>query len=239
MYTAYADNSTFFLRDILLVKELVNSFNQFYHFSSLKANIEKCGIACIGSLKGVTEEVCGLKCVDLSNNTIKILGIHLSYNKKIQMLNNFTTTIKEIQQVLCLCNSRTLTLGTMISKTLAISNIVYLVLITNVPKLIVQELQKCKKFSWQKSSPKIKHKTLSNTFETGGLKNVDINLKAISLQCSWVKKLFDGNVHEWKVVPLHLIRITFSQKFKFHSNLSYDTKLLTSFPVFYKNIFRY
>ena len=89
------------------------------------------------------------------------------------------------------------------------------------------------------SHPKIKHKTLSNTFETGGLKNVDINLKAISLQCSWVKKLFDGNVHEWKVVPLHLIRITFSQKFKFHSNLSYDTKLLTSFPVFYKNIFRY
>ena len=25
----------------------------------------------------------------------------------------------------------------------------------------------------------------------------------------------------------------------FHSNLLYDTKLLTSFPVFYKNIFRY
>ena len=100
------------------------------------------------------------------------------------MLNNFTTTIKEIQQVLCLCNSRTLTLRTMISKTLAISNIVYLVLITNVPKLIVQELQKCKKFSWQKSSPKIKHKTLSNTFETGGLKNVDNDLKVISLQCS-------------------------------------------------------
>ena len=238
-YTTYADDSTFFLRDILSVRELINSFNQFYHFSGLKANIEKCGIACIGSLKGVTEEVRGLKCVDLSNNTIKILGIHLSYNKKIQMLNNFTTTIKEIQQVLCLCNSRTLTLRTMIFKTLAISNIVYLVLITNVPKLIVQELQKCKIFSWQKSSPKIKHETLSNTFETGGLKNVDIDLKVISLQCSWVKKLYDENFHEWKIIPLHLIRITLGQNFKFHSNLSYDTKLLTSFPVFYKNIFRY
>ena len=42
-----------------------------------------------------------------------------------------------------------------------------------------------------------------------------------------------------KVIPLHLIRITFGQNFKFHSNLSYDTKLLTSFPVFYKNIFHY
>ena len=128
----------------------------------------------------------------------------------------------------------------MIFKTLAISKIVYLALITNVPKVIVEELQKIqKKFLWQNSRPKIKHKTLSNTFETGGLKNVDINLKVISLQCSWVKKLYDENFHEWKIIPLHLIRITLGQNFKFHSNLSYDTKLLTSFPVFYKNIFRY
>ena len=78
---------------------------------------------------------------------------------------------------------------------------------------------------------------MSNIFETGGLKNVDINLKVISLQCSWVKKLYDENFHEWKVIPLHLTRITFGQNFKFHSNLSNDTKLLSSFPVFYKNIF--
>ena len=128
----------------------------------------------------------------------------------------------------------------MIFKTLAISKIVYLALITNVPKVIVKELQKIqKKILWQNSRLKIKHKTLSNTVETGGLKNVDINLKIISLQCSWVKKLYDENFHEWKIIPLHLIRITLGQNFKFHSNLSYDTKLLTSFPVFYKNIFRY
>ena len=84
---------------------------------------------------------------------------------------------------------------------------------------------------WENSRPKLKHKTLSNTFETGGLKSVDINLKVISLQSSWVNKLYDENFHEWKVIPLHLIRITFGQ--------NYDTKLLTSFPVFYKNIFRY
>ena len=86
LYTAYADDSTFFLRDILSLKELINSFNQFYHFSGLKANIGKCEIAGIGSLKGVTEAVCGLKSVDLSNDTIKILGIHFSYNKIILSL---------------------------------------------------------------------------------------------------------------------------------------------------------
>ena len=100
--TAYADDSTFFLRDTLLVKELINSFNQFYHFSGLKSNIGKCEIAGIGSLKEVAEAVCGLKLVDLSNDTIKILGIHFSYSRKVQMQNNFISTIKKIQQVLCL-----------------------------------------------------------------------------------------------------------------------------------------
>ena len=48
-----------FLRNILSVKELVNSFNQFYHFSGLKANIGKCEIVGIDSLKGATEAICG------------------------------------------------------------------------------------------------------------------------------------------------------------------------------------
>ena len=92
----HSSKVTFFLRDILSVKELINSFNQFYHFSRLKANIGKCEIAGIGSLKGFTEAVCGLKSVDLSNDTIKILGIHFSYSKKVQMQNDFISTIKKI-----------------------------------------------------------------------------------------------------------------------------------------------
>ena len=92
LYPAYVDDSTFFLRDITSVKELINSFNQFYHFSGLKYNIDKCEIASIGSLKGVTEAVYGLKCVNLSNDAIKILGMHFPYNKKVQMQNNFIIT---------------------------------------------------------------------------------------------------------------------------------------------------
>ena len=101
MYTVYADDSTFFLKEIFYqLKNLVSivsvdSFNQFYYFFGLKANIEKCEIAGIGSLKGVTEAVCGLKCFDLSNDTIGILGIHFSYSKKFQMQNNFIDTIKK------------------------------------------------------------------------------------------------------------------------------------------------
>ena len=75
------------------------------------------------------------------------------------MQNNLITAIKKIQQVLRLWNSHTLTLEgrIMIFKTLAISTIVYLVLITNVPKETVEELQEIQKtFLWQNSRPKIK-----------------------------------------------------------------------------------
>ena len=73
-----------------------------------------------------------------------MLGIHFSNNKKVQMQNNFITTIKKIQQVLRLWNSRMLTLEgrNMILKNLAISKIVYLALKTNLPKVIVKELEK-------------------------------------------------------------------------------------------------
>ena len=71
------------------------------------------------------------------------------------------------------------------------------------------------------------------------MKNVDISLKVVSLYCCWVKRLYDENFYQWKVIPLHLTCITFSQNFKFHSNLSYDATLLFSFSVFYKNHFRF
>ena len=73
------------------------------------------------------------------------------------MQNNFITTKKKIQQVLRLRNSGTLTPeeSIMIFKILAISKIVCLALITNVPKVIVKELQKLQnKCLWQNSRSK-------------------------------------------------------------------------------------
>ena len=60
------------------------------------------------------------------------------------MQNNFITTIKKIQQILRLRNSRTLPLEgrIMMFKTLAISKIVYIALITNVPKEMLKNFKK-------------------------------------------------------------------------------------------------
>ena len=43
----------------------------------------------------------------------------------------------------------------------------------------------------------------------GGLKNVNIQKKVISLQCAWVRRFYDDSFHEWKVIPLKLIKNAF------------------------------
>ena len=73
---------------------------------------------------------------------------------------------------------------------------------TRVPTELIVELEKIQKqFIWP-TKPKIKNETISSAFEDGGLKNVDINKKITSLQCSWIKRLYDGSFHEWKLIKL-------------------------------------
>ena len=69
-------------------------------------------------------------------------------------------------------------------KVLAISKIVYVLRMIKVPTEIIVELEKTqKRFIWP-IKPKIKSETIYFDFNDGGFKNVDINKKIASLQCS-------------------------------------------------------
>ena len=240
LYSAHADDSTFFLRNIDSVIELARTFKEFSSFSDLSPNMSKCEIAGIGSLKGVEIAVCGMKNIDLTKDAVKIIGISFSYNKAIQNELNFRTTISKIQAVLQLWRMRRLSLEgkIIVFKSLAISKIVYLSLLTNVPYNIVEELKKNQKnFLWNFTAPKIKHSTTRMDYQNGGLKNVDVFFKIISLQCSWFRRLFDNSFHQWKVIPLFFINKTFGEHFKFHSNLDFSDDTVKCFPSFYKSMF--
>ena len=89
LYTAYADDTTFFLKDKESVKKVMNVFDTFSIYSGLKPNKSKCKIAGIGILKGLAMELCGMECIDLTKKSVKLLGIHFSYNKKIEIEDNF------------------------------------------------------------------------------------------------------------------------------------------------------
>ena len=80
--------------------------------------------------------------------------------------------------------------------------------------------------------------TLCKNYENGGLKNVDIMCKVVSLKCSWIKRLYDNNSHNWNVIPLQMIIQKLGKKFLFHSNLGVNPKQINHFPQYYQEIFR-
>ena len=78
---------------------------------------------------------------------------------------------------------------------------------------------------------------IRNEYVNGGLKSVDIISKIVSLQCSWIRRLFDNNFHQWKIIPIALIDKHLNKNFKFHSNLSFGIRSLEKFPKYYKEMF--
>ena len=135
LYSAYADDTTFLLKDTISIKNMVDNFHLFSEFSGLKPNLSKSEITGIGVLKGVQVAVCGMRCVDLKNDTLKILGTHFSYNEKLRQERNFYTTVTNIHRALKIWRMRNLTLEgkIVIFKTLTISKIVFHSMITPIP----------------------------------------------------------------------------------------------------------
>ena len=124
-----------------------------YLFSGLKANFSKCEIAGPGSLKRVLEAVCGFKSINLTLDTIKILGAHFrfSYKGTFKVQSNFLDTVQSIQQGLRFWNNRILSVEgrIIIFKALAHSKIVYLAFLTVTATSLIEELQKLqKKLIW-------------------------------------------------------------------------------------------
>ena len=70
LYTTYADDTTFFLKDRNSIIELMSELNTFSKFSGLKSNKTKCEIAGIGVLNGVQVPLCGMKCIKIHKNFI-------------------------------------------------------------------------------------------------------------------------------------------------------------------------
>ena len=80
LYTAYADDKTFFLKDLDSIKNVLKMLNQFHMVSSLRPNLSKYeiwNVSGLGSLKDAKVALCGLKRSDLTKDSIKILCVRV------------------------------------------------------------------------------------------------------------------------------------------------------------------
>ena len=148
-------------------------------------------IAVLGALKRVKLALCGMQCIDLMFNAIKILGVYYSYDKNLENQKRSINLVLKIENLLRLWGMQNLSIPGKITvfKTLAISKLVHLALVKVIPISTIPELNKIKKyFIWKNGNPKIKQNTLCKYYKNGGMKNVDIKFNIISLQYSWVKR---------------------------------------------------
>ena len=126
-------------------------------------------------LKRVKMALCGMECVYLMSDVIKILGIYFSYNKKLEQEKNFFNHIVKIQNILKLWKLRNLSIEgrIVVFKSLAISKLTHLALVTEIPTSTINLLTKIQmEFIWEGKTRNIKSSTLCNDCHNDGLKNV-------------------------------------------------------------------
>ena len=231
--TAYADGTTFLIKDEKSVIGLMKTFDTFSTLSGLKPNKSKWEIAGSGALKAVKLALCGMECVDLMFNAIKILGVYYSYEKNLENQEKIINLVLKVEKLLTLWRMQNLSIAGKITA----FKIVHLALVKVIPNLIIVELEKINKhFIWKNGNPRIKQDTLCKDYENGGLKNVNITFKIISLQYSWVKRLYGSSTIDWKLIPLHIITQKLGKHFLIHSNLYIDPKKIRQFPKYYQDI---
>ena len=242
LLTAYADDTTFFVADLSSVNEIFSTFNEFSIYSGMSINASKCELAGIGVKKSVVPVLCGVKVVSLCNDSIRVLGVHFTYCQKLFMDRNYVDSIKKLQNVLHVWAMRLLSLygKILIFKSLALSKLISVASMSIVPSEIIKLVENIhRNFIWDKKRPNIKHSTLIGDYARGGLKDVDISSKFKSLHLNWLRRLFDGNFHPWKQLPIYYFKTVAKASNLFHPNLSIASDQIRHIPTFYQNMVKY
>ena len=102
----------------------------------MKINRSKCELAGIGVKRSVLTALCDVKNVSLVNVSVRVLGVHFSYNITVFVDRNFMDCLKKLQNIIRMWSMRLLTLYGKITifKTLALSKIINIASLSNIPR---------------------------------------------------------------------------------------------------------
>ena len=203
----FADDLTaFLLNDNSLLKffELLKSFGE---CSGLKINHDKSEIMLLGDFAHSSLNHSLFKSVKIKAS-VKILGIHFTYDYRIKQKMNFDELINSIKDKLRIWRWRDLTIigRIQIVKTFIIPIFLYRASMICLDKNFVNEANKIIfDFIW-KGKDKIKRLALISDIEDGGLKapHLDSIIKTQRILCC--KRLANEQPSSWKTILLHYLK---------------------------------
>ena len=242
LLSQYADDSTLALDyDEKNLKEVIDILEKFQNVSGLKINVEKTEIIRLGSIKDSTETL--LPEIKLNWNNKKkftLLGITYDLNKQDITEENFIKARKKIDNLLANWTLRTLTLKGKVTivKSLALSQLVHLLMVLPAPKEFLSDIQKAFfRFIWDKGRDKIKRNIMYLPHDKGGLSVPNIELFSKTIKLVWIKKLMDINdTSPWKMLILNKLN-KYGGNYVWYCSVHKLQELTSALNPFWRSVF--
>ena len=194
---SYADDTTAILQDETDANKLFAHLKEFERISGLKMNKSKTEGLWLGIKKHSNFKPLGIKW----KSVIKILGIHISYDKQLAEQKNFIEKIAKIKIKLNLWKQRNLSIygKILIIKTFALSQILYLSTVLHIPDHIVKEIETLSyQFLWNGKQHKVKKRVITQDFEKGGCRMIDLEEMMKVQKIKLIIKHFVEKEKQWK-----------------------------------------
>ena len=228
-----ADDTTVFLKNEQAVKNCLHVIKEFGKVTGLKLNMEKTEGLWLGRGKNRGDNFAD---INWKNEVVKALGVHFGFNKKEIEEKNWRSKVENVKKILNKWKYRDLSMQgrILIVKTLALSQIVYLVSSICIPKWAINEINKeLYSFVWKYTRDKICRKVLINDLNKGGMKMLDLKSFCTAAKAVWCQRLYKSKNETWTILPktymdqsvLNLLMCM---------NVEKETHLPLKLPQFYK-----
>ena len=189
--TSYADDATYFVKDLKSAEALMTKIDQFTQVSGLEVNRTKSECLLLDyemNLSRQEDKVVEIPIVD----NLKILGHFFGKNRLVCEYQNFYAKLGKVDKVINMWKQRTLTI---MGKSLLINALLNSLFIFNAqiecpPKDFIKLINaRNKSFLWDGGVPKISHHSLIGDFGQGGIRYKDVESLLSSVNMKFIFRI--------------------------------------------------
>ena len=236
----YADDTLFVVRNESSLKEIIHELNIFGKVAGPKLNKNKTVTIWIGDFR----KRWNLLPYNLTwaEKPIKYLGHFIFTNNTEALEIEWISKLKKLRSTLECWKKRNLSLFGRVTvlKSLALSQIIHLIIVDSIPKDILKTLNRMiYQFIWGSKTERVKRSILTEDYVNGGIKMFDVEKKMLSYRLKWLGRLLNNSEGIWK----DMAHFWFQQLggIKLLLNCHYNDGILSSInekkiPIFYGEI---
>jgi hypothetical protein len=174
-------------------------------------------------------------------NSFQTLGLLFTLDETEMASLNLSNKVQNLKKTLNLWKMRNLTLigRILVVKSLALSQITYIVTNVHIPAQYISEIEVIiSNFVWKNSTPRVKFDVISLQIENGGLKYPNLLNHIKALKLAFIRRLFDEENKPWKQSFQSFFK-NINVKDVFLSRGNLPESLLMNLPLFYKDLIQF